>query len=398
MNSDKTIHIVGAGPSGLFCCFWLLNAGFKVVLFDRMPSAGRKFLIAGHSGLNLTHSENKGDFSFRYGDRKNIFKKLLDEFSPSDLIQWCRQLGVETFEGSSGRVFPTKMKAAEMLKLWMDKLQESDYFQFFTRHTLLSIDGNKLIFDAQVVEFETCILALGGASWSSTGSDGRWSEWLSKLSVEVEEFKPVNCGYLVEWPEYIKEIATQSEVQYLKNIKLSFEGHHARGDLVLTDYGIESGPIYALSVQFKDFPTQITIDLFPDKSQSELYERLSQRPNKQSMTNFLRKSLNLTGAKLELVKAYSTKEQMSDASQLSQILKAIEVELAGPRQIDEAISTGGGVRFETLNESFQSRANPGLYFVGEMLDWQAPTGGYLLQGCFSSAFHVAKSIISDPLD
>lgn len=394
MSSNKTIHIVGAGPSGLFCSFWLLKADFKVVLFDRMPSAGRKFLIAGHSGLNLTHSENKGDFSFRYGDRKNIFQNLLDEFSPSDLVQWCRELGVETFEGTSGRVFPTKMKAAEMLKLWMDKLQESENFQFFTRHTLLSIDGKKLIFDAQVVEFETCILALGGASWSSTGSDGKWSEWVNKLGLEVEGFNAVNCGYLVEWSENIREIAAQSEVQYLKNIKLSFKDHDARGDLVLTDYGIESGPIYALSVHFKDFPSKVMIDLFPDKSRSELLEKLSQRPKKQSMTNFLRKSLDLTGPKLELVKAYSSKEQMSDASELSQILKSLEIELVGPRPIEEAISTGGGVRFEALTDSFESRSNPGLYFVGEMLDWQAPTGGYLLQGCFSSAYHVSNEIIS----
>lgn len=394
MSSNKTIHIVGAGPSGLFCCFWLLKAGFKVVLFDRMPSAGRKFLIAGHSGLNLTHSENKGDFSFRYGDRKNIFKHLLDEFSPTDLVKWCQELGVETFEGTSGRVFPTKMKAAEMLKLWMDKLQESENFQFFTRHTLLGIDGKKLIFDAQVVEFETCILALGGASWSSTGSDGKWSKWLNKLGLETQDFKAVNCGYHVEWSESIKEIAAQSEVQYLKNIKLSFEDHKARGDLVLTDYGIESGPIYALSVHFKDFHVKIGVDLYPDKTQSEIAEKLSQRPNKQSITNFLRKSLNLTGAKLELVKAYTTKEQMSDTSEFSRILKNIEIELIGPRPIEEAISTGGGVRFEALTENFESKSHPGLFFVGEMLDWQAPTGGYLLQGCFSSAYHVSQKIIN----
>lgn len=390
-SKNTTIHIVGAGPAGLFSCFKLLKHGFSVSLYDQMPSVGRKFLIAGHSGLNLTHGEDIDLLINRYTNRSSILQSMIKEFDAKSLINFCDDLGVETFIGSSGRVFPKTMKAAEMLKLWMDELKKHDGFAFYPNHKLVEIKENSLVFDNKTIPFEVAILALGGASWPQTGSDGKWLDLIHALNIPIKYFSPVNVGLLVDHGIEIKD----DERFYLKDIQMSLHHDSARGDIMITEYGIESGPVYLLGVNFDHYPVVVDFDLLPNISVTSLRDIFEKRDSKVSIGNFLRKKLKLTREKIEFLKSYTTKDDFQNPSILITKIKCLKVKINGTRPLEEAISVDGGVRFEGLNENLESTDFKGLYFAGEMLDWKAPTGGYLLQACFSTAYRVANSIAAN---
>ncbi|ATH07443.1 hypothetical protein BIY24_05650 [Halobacteriovorax marinus] len=398
---SKEVHIVGAGPSGLYCAYLLLENGFEVHLYDQKSGVGKKFLVAGNGGLNLTHSEDLEKFVEKYGENTAVFTRLISEFSPEDLRAWCKDLGVETFIGSSGRVFPKTLKAAQLLSLWLEKLKSSPKFHLHLKHRLTSItkDGELSFYvDEKSIDIKTTdtILCLGGGSWKKTGSDGLWVNFIEKLGVQVKEFRSMNCGFSTDWS---KEFLTGFEDDYLKNIAIEFSNQSIRGELMLTSYGIEGGGIYAHSSNIQKYllengKAQIFLDLKPSLSREDVLKKLSKPRGKNSLSNFLRKSLNLSKLSIKLIRELVSKEECQDQNLLADKIKRLPITLREARPIDESISTGGGVIFDGLDEDFKVHGTHSIFLIGEMLDWEAPTGGYLLQGCFSMAHHTSKSIIS----
>ncbi len=398
---SRTVNIVGAGPSGLFCSYLLIKAGMKVNLFDQMGGVGKKFLVAGNGGLNLTHSEDLEKFVTRYGEHSELFASLIGEFSPTDMREWCSSLGVETFVGSSGRVFPKKLKAADLLSKWLKFLKESPNFTLNLKHKLLSADleGN-LKFESPDGEISSyadyTVLSLGGGSWKKTGSDGKWVDYLKNLKLDIKEFYSMNCGFTIDWSELFLE---DFEDDYLKNIKVTYGDRTVAGEVMITKYGIEGGAIYAHSSQIqKDLlnhiKSKIYIDLKPQLSEESIVEKLSRPRKKNSMSNHLRKVLNLSKLNLKLLREVVSKEEFKDINYLAKSIKHLPLELVTSRPIDEAISTSGGVSFESMDDDLMIKGSRSIYLAGEMLDWEAPTGGYLLQGCFSMSHHVVNSILS----
>lgn len=392
------IVIVGGGPSGLFCAYLLLKKGYSVDLYDHSSGLAKKFLIAGNGGLNLTHSEDLNDFSKRYGKDELLFRKLLENFSPRDLREFLQDIGIETFVGTSGRVFPVEMSAGKVLIQWTNALKEHDNFRLFLKHRLIGMTKEKeLTFENEVetkiVKTEKVILALGGASWKKTGSDGAWLKWLKNLGVKVEDFLPMNCGFERTWSSYFQENLGRAPI---KHVEISFAGRKAKGDLMLTPYGVEGGVIYALSNTIRDHilkeqVAEISIDLLPALSKEVVLERLKKKPKKTSLSNFLRKSLKVDKHTFIFLKEVGTFTHEPES--ITEALKGLKLKLTGMRPLDEAISTSGGVCFSQLSEAFEVKAIPGLFVAGEMLNYEAPTGGYLLQGCFSSAYVVCQGII-----
>ncbi len=399
MKTNRKITIVGGGPSGLFCAYLLLKSGHAIDLYDSSSGLGKKFLIAGNGGLNLTHSEELTSFTTRYGKNEYLFKSLINDFSPSDLRQWCLDLGVETFIGSSGRIFPREMSAGKVLVNWTRELKSHDSFNLFLKHRLVGLDSDKrLIFENEGKEVsvmgDTIIFALGGASWKKTGSDGIWKSTVESIGVRVDEFLPMNCGLERAWSEYFKE---NNNHTFLKHVEVSFKERKSKGDITLTSYGLEGGAIYALShfvrdEVLKNGKASISLDLRPALSTEAIKRKLGTRPKKMSLSNHLRKALNFDSYTFTLLKELLEAEDFNDSNLLAKKIKNLEIEVNGFRPLDEAISTSGGVCFSQLSEGMELKAIPGLYFCGEMLDFDAPTGGYLLQGCFSTAWRVAEAI------
>lgn len=394
--------VIGGGPAGLMAAEQLANAGVPVAVFDAMPSVGRKFLRAGIGGLNITHSENSGAFLARFGDRHSDIANLLQHFDVAALRSWCEELGVDTFVGSSGRVFPKEMKAAPLLRKWLRRLRSTGV-QFHTRHRWLGWDADSaLCFDTPggevTLRADTVIFALGGASWSALGSDGLWAKHFLQRDIHCLPFRPSNCGFLCEWPASFKE--TQAG-EPLKHIGLSLhlaggDRWFRKGDAIITEYGIEGSLVYAASRWIRDAidargSADIFWDLLPDKKENELQAALGNR--KDSTSNQLRK-LGIRGSKLALLKALTTKTQMLDSQQLPGLLKALPQTLSGYRPIDEAISTAGGVTFAALNSTLMVKQMPGTFCAGEMLDWEAPTGGYLLTACFASGVLAGRGALT----
>lgn len=398
MSKLPKVLIVGAGPAGLFCAFQLLKKGHSVELYDHSSGVGKKFLIAGNGGLNLTHSEKLEVFKTRYAKNEELFRELLRDFSPNDLRDFCQELGVETFVGSSGRVFPVKLKAAEILINWVHKLKSFDKFKLFLNHDLVQLDSDKyLTFKNENnevrVKGDFIVLALGGASWKKTGSDGVWSKLLCAQNIELADFLPMNCAFKVKWSDFFIENVNRHP---LKNISVSFKEHHCREEVMLTPFGIEGGGIYQISNYIRDeikaqARAVISIDLCPDLNLEELEHKVSEKKEKTSLSNHLRKKLGLNKKTFIFLKEVCPK---LGHKELAKELKNLKLELTEAAPIDEAISTSGGVMFKELTDSFELKKLPGFYVCGEMLDFEAPTGGYLLQGCFSSAFRVSKGIFS----
>lgn len=407
-NTKRTVAVVGAGPAGLFAAETLLSRGLAVSLYDRMETSGAKFVVAGSSGgLNITNTLPTGEFAARYGENREFFARCLDEFSPSDMVAWLASLGVPTRRGSGGKVFPDGVDAAGILSLWTDRLRSYRDFVQYPRHRLVSIDAPRtLVFDTPEgrlsVSADAVVLALGGASWPATGSDGRWREPLEALGVRVEPFKSANCGFEADWPESLRERFAHVP---LKNVRVTLDRDttardlSARGELTLTPYGIEGGPIYALGAAIRTEieakgSCRILIDLASDLSREAVAKRLAGGPGKESLSNFFRKRLALAPAAfalLRLAEDSASGLSLRDPEVAASLVKALPFALLRPRPIEEAISTAGGVSFEALDDGLMLRPCPGVFCAGEMLDWEAPTGGFLLQGCFSTARRAALS-------
>jgi uncharacterized flavoprotein (TIGR03862 family) len=386
----KTAAVIGAGPAGLMAAEVLSAGGVAVTVYDRMPSAGRKFLMAGRGGLNLTHSERLDMFLARYGAASLHLRPMLEAFTPLALIAWANTLGARTFTGSSGRIFPEIMKASPLLRAWLDRLNRQNV-QFRLRHDWRGWSDGALRFHTPAGDFadthDVTVLALGGASWPRLGADGSWTTLLQDKGVKITPLCPANMGFNVNWSELFR---TRFAGQPLKNILLRFAGHTARGDIMITGYGIEGGAVYALSSTLREAltranPIVLDIDLRPNLSQQQIESRLARPQGKDSLTNFLRKSVSLSPMEPNLLRETGTPPDR---------LKSIAVMLTGQQPLARAISTAGGVSFDALDETLMLKAIPNAYAIGEMLDWEAPTGGYLLQACFSTAVFAARGILT----
>lgn len=393
----KTVAIIGGGPAGLMAAEVLSGQGVRVDVYDSMPSLGRKFLMAGKSGLNITHAEPFEDFVARYGDRQDEVKKWLLEFTPADLREWVRGLGIETFVGTSGRVFPVGMKASPLLRAWLQRLDEAGV-RFHLRHRLTSLSGLTglnghrvgLEFEtgegAKTVTAEAVILALGGGSWRRLGSDGAWVAWLGQAGVKVEALKPSNCGFDVAWSPVFKE---KFDGHPIKSVVLSFGEFRQQGEFIVTQEGVEGSLIYAASALMRDAlltngEAVMTLDLAPDKTEAQLAEKLSKPRGSRTLASHLEKAAGMKGVKSGLLREFVPKAELTDMGRLAFYIKQLPVPLTAPRPLDEAISSAGGVTFEALDEHLMLRNLPGVFCAGEMLDWEAPTGGYLITACMAS--------------
>lgn len=384
------VVIVGGGPAGLMAAE-VLSAlpGLAVDVYDAMPSVGRKFLMAGKGGMNITHSEPLPDFVGRYGARAGQLAPWLAAFSPTALRDWIHSLGIDTFVGTSGRVFPTEMKAAPLLRAWLHRLR-SQGVHFHVRHRWLGWSGAGLRFatpDGEiVVQAAAVILALGGGSWARLGSDGAWVPVLRDSGIDVAPLKPANCGFDVAWSPYFSE---RFAGQPVKPVVASFAGQTRQGEFNITATGIEGGLVYALSAPLRDALARdghaaLTLDLAPGRSIERLAADLARPRGRDSLANHLRRRAGIEGVKAALLRELCPPETLAAPALLAAAIKALAVPVGATRPIDEAISTAGGVSFAALDEALMLHGKPGVFCAGEMLDWEAPTGGYLLTACLAS--------------
>jgi uncharacterized flavoprotein (TIGR03862 family) len=398
LNKPFSVAIVGGGPAGLMAAEVLSQGGVKVDLFDAMPSVGRKFLMAGKGGMNITHSEPLHAFAGRYGSREKNIAPLLESFNPDALRAWIHALGIDTFVGSSGRVFPREMKAAPLLRAWLHRLREAGV-SFHMRHRWLGWDEhNALRFatpDAEktekLIQADAVILALGGGSWAQLGSDGLWVPLLEQRGVSVAPLKPANCGFDTHWSEHF---ITRFAGEPVKTVVLSYTDiagieHRKQGEIMITAGGIEGGLIYALSAGLRDkiaenCNVQIYLDLLPGKDEQQVINEIAHPRGSRSMSSHLQSRLGIKGVKAGLLRELVGAEVYADPKRLGAAIKHLPLTLIAPRPLNEAISSAGGVLFETLDEQLMIRNLPGVFCAGEMLDWEAPTGGYLLTACFAS--------------
>ncbi|TRO42317.1 TIGR03862 family flavoprotein [Pseudomonas sp. ALS1279] len=395
------VAIIGGGPAGLMAAEMLAQAGVRVELFDAMPSVGRKFLLAGVGGMNITHSEAKPAFLGRYGERQAEVTALLQEFDADALRAWIHGLGIDTFVGTSGRVFPTDMKAAPLLRAWLRRLRELGVV-IHTRSRWLgwNEDGSLRIAGTdgeQSLKPEACLLALGGGSWARLGSDGAWTALLQARGIEISELKPSNCGFEVGgWSEYLRDKFAGAP---LKNVALSLPDEDARiGEFVLTAGGVEGSLVYAFSASIRrtieaQGQAVISLDLLPQMPLAKLQHALAKPRGKHSMAKHLHRQASLDGVKAALLRELAPTEAFSDPVALAPWIKAMPITLLRPRPLDEAISSAGGVPFEALDQGLMLKALPGVFCAGEMLDWEAPTGGYLLTACFASGRVAAQGML-----
>jgi uncharacterized flavoprotein (TIGR03862 family) len=373
--------------------------GVPVAVYDRMASAGRKFLLAGRGGLNLTHSEDFETFVPRYGAAAENLRPILEEFPPAALIAWAHGLGQETFVGTSGRVFPKAMKASPLLRAWLARLGAQGV-AFRMRQEWCGWDETgALIFRTPSgmakIRADAVVLALGGASWPKLGSDGGWADILRAKGVAVSALKPANCGFAVPWSDIFRNRFAGAP---LKNIAITFGGRTVRGECVITNYGIEGGAIYALSAPLREAiaatgKATVTIDPRPGIPEIQLQSRLARTRGKDSLANFLRKALRLSPLEINLLREAHGAGMAGDASALAQGIKSLPLTLTAPQGTERAISTAGGIAFSALDENLMLRAVPGVFAAGEMLDFEAPTGGYLLQGAFASGVRAARGVL-----
>jgi uncharacterized flavoprotein (TIGR03862 family) len=388
------VAVIGAGPAGLMAAEALVRGGANVTVYDAMPSAGRKFLMAGRGGLNLTHSEPLPQFLARYREAMPRLKSAIEAFSPDALREWSEALGQPTFIGSSGRVFPKAFKASPLLRAWLRRLDAAGVrFAFRQRWTGWD-EAGRLLFQtvegASTVEAKATVLALGGASWPRLGSDGAWAETLAAKGVTIAPLRPANSGFTVAWSDIFRD---RFEGQPLKGVALSFGPHNVRGEAIVTRTGIEGGAIYVLSAELREAVLReghatLHVALRPDVGIGALSAKLSAPKGKQSFSNFLRKAANLSpigiGLLQESAKASGESLALMPPTDLARLINAVPIRLTGVAPLARAISTAGGIAFDELDADFMIRRLPGVFAAGEMLDWEAPTGGYLLQASFAT--------------
>lgn len=403
-NVAPTVVVIGGGPAGLMAAETLSLGGAQVKLFDAMPSVGRKFLLAGKGGLNLTHAEDITDFMRRYGNRQSSVNSWINEFNPQNCRQWAKNLGIETFVGTSGRVFPADMKAAPLLRSWLQQLRAKGV-QFHMRHRWAGWQDDALQFSTPTGEClhkaDAIVLALGGASWPQLGSNGSWVSLLKTKGVEVAPLEPSNCGFDVTWSEHFK---TNFAGEPLSPVAITYTmatGATARrlGQFVVTENGVEGSLIYALSGLFRDQIkaqgyAQIHLDLLPDLPLHRAVQHCEHPRGSRSVAGHLQSRLNLRGVKTALLREFCPPETLKNPVLLANAIKALPVTLKAPRPLTEAISTAGGIKLESMNRGLMLTGLPGVFCAGEMLDWEAPTGGYLLTACLASGKVAGKAALA----
>ena len=387
----KRVAIIGGGPAGLMAAEHLATVdGLQVDVFDAMPSLGRKFLMAGKGGMNITHSEALPAFIGRYGARAAEVGRMVEAFPPEALRAWIHGLGIETFVGTSGRVFPTEMEAARLLRAWLHRLREAGV-RFHVRHRWTGwSDSGQLLFSTPqgplTVAPDACVLALGGGSWARLGSDGAWVRTLQAKAIPVASLRPANCGFDVDWSPVFRERFAGAPV---KAVIATVGRLRQQGEFNITANGIEGGLIYAVSAPLRDQLAAgeagtLSLDLAPGRDLARLSADLAKPRGRDSLSNHLRRRAGIEGVKAALLRECCTPETLNHPATLAAAIKALPVQVAAPRPLDEAISSAGGVAFDALNEHLMLAALPGCFVAGEMLDWEAPTGGYLLTACFAS--------------
>ena len=391
-TSPFRIAVIGGGPAGLMAAQAAAERGAQVALFDAMPSVGRKFLLAGRGGMNITHAEGYQSFVTRYGRQSHRLRPALDQFGPQQVRDWVHGLGVDTFVGSSNRVFPTDMKAAPLLRAWLHRLRESGV-QFHMRHRWTGWQDGQLAFDTpdgrRLLAFDAVILALGGGSWARLGSDGAWVPLLQGQGVAVAPLAPANCGFDVAWSGHFSSRHAGEPLATVAITAKDIDGLTIRrqGQFVITEGGVEGSLIYALSAALReqiavDGHTTIWLDLAPDHSAERVFDEVTRPRGARSMSSHLQSRLGIKGVKSGLLRECVSAADFADPETLARAIKLLPVTLLRPRPIDEAISSAGGVEFDGVDGSML-RAMPGVFVAGEMLDWEAPTGGYLLTACLA---------------
>ncbi len=386
------VAVIGAGPAGLMAATVLAESGISTVVYEKMPTAGRKLLMAGRGGLNLTHGEARVDFLSRYREAAGFLAPLIERFGPDDLRAFSERLGEDTFVGSSGRVFPQSIKASPLLRAWLGHLAERGV-TVKTRHEFAGFDGamHPLIAaeggPARPVTPRVTILALGGASWPKLGADGAWQQALGALGIPVAALRPSNCGFKAAWSEHMQRFAGEA----LKRIVLRFANETAKGEAVITQSGVEGGVFYALSARLREEIAESgtatpLLDLRPDLPAQALAARLAAVPRAQSLSNRLRKAAGLAPPAIALLREATGNVIPERPEALAALIKAVPLRLTGTEPLERAISSAGGVALSALDHGMMLSAHPGIFVAGEMLDWEAPTGGYLLQACFATGF------------
>jgi len=387
VKSKKTALVIGAGPAGLMAAEELARAGLSVTIAEAKPSAGRKFLMAGKSGLNLTMNEPLEAFLSHYGAAAEDLRPSLTDFGPEAVQEWARGLGQKVFTGSTGRVFPNAMKASPLLRAWMARLGGLGV-TLNSRWRWVGWQGDALAFEtpdgAHLMTPAVTVLALGGASWARLGSNGDWAGLLESRGVLLSPFKPSNVGLKVNWsPHMARHFGTP-----VKAVRLHAGAIESRGEIVISARGLEGGGVYTVSSAVRD-GSALTLDLLPDQSLEQIVTRLSRPRGKASLSNFLRKAIRLDPARLALLMEFG--RPLPEGTALAPLLKALPVHHDGPRPMDEAISTAGGVAFSALDQGLMLRDVPGVFVAGEMTDWEAPTGGYLITACLATGRHAGRA-------
>jgi len=395
--NQKRIAIIGGGPAGLAAAELLSLSGHAVTVYDAMPTFARKFLLAGKSGLNITHSEDYARFATRFGAAAGRLRPALDAFTPGDIRDWAAGLGTETFVGSSGRVFPTVMKASPLLRAWLRRL-EAQGVTLRSRHRWVGFAEEGYLCETpegrSIVHCDAALLALGGASWPRLGSDARWLPWLSEKGVEIDAFQPANCGFVVGWSQNFSERFAGEPV---KSVTATSEAGTCPGEFVITASGIEGSLVYANAASLRDRllthgSAALTLDLTPGRTTERLARDLARQDAKSSFSNRLRKGAGLDGVKAALLRELAPERNRTDPERLAGIIKALPIPVLATRPIAEAISSAGGIRWSGIDDGFMLKALPGTFVAGEMLDWEAPTGGYLLTACLATGRAAARGI------